>query len=221
MPDRLLKLLAHLRHPESGCPWDRKQTPRSLCVTILDEAFELVEAIEQGSNAQVQEELGDLLFQVMFVVGLYAESGQFGLEEVVAGIEAKLTRRHPHVFGNERAETAGQVLTRWEQIKLTEGKQEHPLDSVPKALPALAQTRRLWHKAERLNWLPEKTADASELSRLLVQVTAKTRPEDFADLLFKLAVWGMEHDLDAEELLRAANRQFKEKVKALGNKPGG
>ncbi len=211
----LLNLLAALRHPQKGCPWDRKQTPLSLCVGILDEAFELLEAIERNKPAQVEEELGDLLFQLMFVISLYAESGHFTMEDVVKGIEAKMVRRHPHVFGNEKASDAGQVLKRWEEIKLGEGKEGHPLDSVPLALPALARARRLWHKASRLNWVGSSTGnDAAELTSLMAEVLQNKQPAQYGELLFKLAIWGAGQGLQAEELLREANRLFQKKVKS-------
>lgn len=211
MPERLLSLLACLRDPQTGCPWDRKQTPLSLCAGIVDETYELVEAIEHGQPAQVADELGDLLFQLMFVVSLYSETGQFTLDDVIKGIEAKMIRRHPHVFGDESLKTASQVLERWEQIKLTEKQTGHPLDSVPKTLPALAQSRRLYGKAKRLGWLDDETH--TDLTELFNQVMQNKRSDDYARLLFNLVVWGMEHELNAEELLRAANFAFKEKIK--------
>lgn len=215
MPQRLLSLLARLRHPVNGCPWDREQTPYSLCVGILDEAFELVEAIEHASATEVAEELGDLLFQLMFVVYLYSERHKFTLDDVINGISDKMIRRHPHVFGEKRADSAKQVLATWEQIKLGEKKDIHPLDSVPKALPALAQARRLWHKAMRLNWLDEKPADEKELMALMRQTLQSKDPEFFGRLLFQLVLWGAAHNMDAEELLRAANYNFKTKIRAL------
>ena len=223
MPARLLELLASLRHPETGCPWDKEQTPQSLCEGILDEAYELVEAVETMSlstnpaegHKNIAEEAGDLLFQLMFVISLYAESGQFTLEDVVKGVEAKMIRRHPHVFGDESAENAGQVLNRWEQIKLTEGKQTHPLDSVPRALPALARTRRLWSKAKRLGWVLDNKVSEADLSDLFSKVLQDKDPQAFAQFLFKLVVWGNGHGLKAEDLLREANLNFQTQIKAL------
>ena len=215
MPERLFKLLADLRDPQNGCPWDKKQTPLSLCAGILDEAFELVDAIENQSALQVAEELGDLLFQLMFVIHLYTEQHEFTFDDVIKGVEAKMIRRHPHVFGQESLATTAQVLRRWEQIKLAEKKDVHPLDSVPLALPALAQAQRLWSKAGRLGWLPEVDSQAQEdeLRVLFSRTLAEKQAQDFAGLLFKLVIWGAGHNLNAEEMLRAANQAFREKIK--------
>ncbi|MDR1396145.1 MAG: MazG family protein [Desulfarculales bacterium] len=216
MPERLLKLLDRLRHPQTGCPWDREQTPASLCAGILDEAFELVDAIENHGPLQVAEELGDLLFQLLFVVHIYARKEQFSLDEVIDGIAAKMIRRHPHVFGGETLTTSRQVINRWEQIKLGENRQGHPLDSVPLALPALAQTKRLWSRASRLGLVEDKPVRERELKDMLEQTLISGEARQLADFLFKLVIWASQRHLDGETLLRAANREFKNAVKEQG-----
>jgi MazG family protein len=213
MPERLLKLLDRLRHPQTGCPWDKEQTPASLCAGILDEAFELVDAIENHSPPQIAEELGDLLFQLLFVVHIYTREGQFNLDEVISGVAAKMIRRHPHIFGSESLSTSSQVSKRWEQIKLGESRQGHPLDSIPLALPALAQAKRLWSRAGRLNLIEDKPVQEQELKNMLEQTQISGNGRQLADFLFRLVIWASQRQLDGEALLRAANQEFKNAVK--------
>jgi MazG family protein len=219
MPERLFKLLDRLRHPQDGCPWDKEQTPRTLCSGLVDETFELVDALENQGSAQAAEELGDLLFQMLFVIHIYAQRGEFGLEEVIRGIEGKMINRHPHVFGSERLSSSQQVLERWEEIKLQEGKTGHPLDSIPLSMPALAQAKRLWSKAGRLGLVEDKPLGEEELKALLARALDKPEQDNgqrLADFLFQLAGWAGRHHLDSEGLLRAANRKFRDKIKNKG-----
>jgi tetrapyrrole methylase family protein/MazG family protein/ATP diphosphatase len=216
MPARLAALIRRLRHPQTGCPWDRQQTPRSLASPIIEEAFELVEAIEQGEPPQVMEEAGDLLFQLFFVIHLFSEQKLFDAQDVAVEVESKMIRRHPHVFGNEKVNDSNEVLTRWEQIKQSEGKSCHPLDSIPRSLPALARSQRLWGKARRLDWLQAETTPTPALLRqLLMQVLDSQQGEDLARFLLMLAAWAGNLGLDAEQCLRQANMEFQERVKAL------
>jgi MazG family protein len=215
MPARLDALISRLRHPQNGCPWDRRQTPRSLAPAIIEETFELVEAIEQGQPSQVMEEAGDLLFQLFFLIHLFSEQKLFDGQAVAAGVESKMIRRHPHVFGNEKVKDSNEVLTRWEQIKQGEGKTCHPLDSTPRSLPALARGQRLWGKARRLGWLREEAQPTPELLRqLLEQSLASGQGGDLARLLFMLAAWAGETGLDAEQCLRQANLEFQERIQS-------
>ncbi len=148
----VLELIATLRG-ENGCPWDRKQTPKSMAVYLIEEVFELVEAIEADDTAEIMEEMGDALFQIFFLMVLYQQEGRFSLTEVLGRNLAKMIHRHPHVFGTDKVESAGQVKERWRQIKAQEKRQNEGtpmnsiLDSVPSGLPALMRAYRISERA--------------------------------------------------------------------------
>ncbi len=145
--ESLLRLIAILRG-EKGCPWDRKQTPDTLSVYLIEEVYELVEAIAADDTEAVLEELGDVLFQVFFTAAIYEQSGRFSLEQVLQKIIGKMIRRHPHVFGAEKVETAGEVKKRWRRIKQEEkGIADSLLDSVPSGMPALMRAYRISERA--------------------------------------------------------------------------
>ncbi len=155
--DTLLRIMATLRSPDGGCPWDLEQTFATIAPYTIEEAYEVAEAIERGDMGELKDELGDLLFQVVFHAQMASEVGAFGFGDVVRAISEKMIRRHPHVFGNEDARTAGAVKGRWEDIKAEEraakGKpaQASLLDDVPLALPARAR-RRFWTSSTRRCW---------------------------------------------------------------------
>ncbi|RLC33274.1 MAG: nucleoside triphosphate pyrophosphohydrolase [Deltaproteobacteria bacterium] len=137
---------------EGGCPWDRKQTPGTLSVYLIEEMYELVDAIASGDPGAVREELGDVLFQIVFIAVLFEEAGNFGIQDVVAANIEKMIRRHPHVYGNEKLDTSEQVRQRWHQIKAMEKKRDDRaslLDSVPDKLPALMKAYRISERAAR------------------------------------------------------------------------
>lgn len=144
----VLELIATLRG-ENGCPWDRKQTPKSMAVYLIEEVFELVEAIEADDSEAILEEMGDALFQILFLMVLYQQAGRFSFTEVMGRNLAKMIHRHPHVFGADRVESAGQVKERWRELKAQEkGKKETSLmDSVPTGLPALMRAYRVSERA--------------------------------------------------------------------------
>ncbi|MGD8836373.1 MAG: nucleoside triphosphate pyrophosphohydrolase [Desulfobacteraceae bacterium] len=145
--ETLLDLIAALRG-ENGCPWDRKQTPSTLTVYLIEEMYELVEAIHNDDPEGVLEEIGDVLFQVLFVVYLYQQKGRFSLEQVLARIVQKMIRRHPHVFGSEKVENTADVKAQWRRIKEQEkGAQESHLDSVPAGMPSLMRAFRISERA--------------------------------------------------------------------------
>ena len=148
---KLMQLIATLRG-ESGCPWDRKQTPRSMAVYLTEEVFELAAAIESGDRRAVCEELGDVLFQILFIAGLFEESGDFDIEDVARQNTAKMIRRHPHVFGTQTALSTEEVKQNWHTIKQSEKKnsaQDSALDSIPGKLPALLRAYRISERAAR------------------------------------------------------------------------
>lgn len=149
-----MQLIETLRG-ENGCPWDKQQTPGSLAIYLIEEVFELVDAIESGDDGAVCEELGDVLFQVLFVAHLYREQGAFDIEDAAGMITEKMVRRHPHVFGNETARNTGEIRMRWHEIKKQEKRENghertrSVLDSVPAKLPALMRAYRISERAAR------------------------------------------------------------------------
>lgn len=143
----LINLIEALRG-ENGCPWDRKQTPSTLTVYLIEEMFELVEAINTNDADGVLEELGDVLFQLLFVAHMYQQDGRFSLEQVLERIIQKMVRRHPHVFGSEKVDNAGEVKEQWRRIKQQEkGSQDSLLDSIPAGMPALMRAYRVSERA--------------------------------------------------------------------------
>lgn len=212
--DRLAALAARLRAAD-GCPWDREQTPASAAGYMLEEAYEAVEAIASGRGEAVRAELGDLLFQVVFQAQLFAEAGHFDLSQVIAEVEAKMIRRHPHVFGQAQAADAAAVKERWGQIKQQEqaGSQEGLLDSVPLAAPSLVRAQRLGQRAARVgfDW-PDAQGVWDKISEEMEELSqAADAPQalhELGDLLFAWAQWARHQGLQAEGALREANRRF-------------
>jgi XTP/dITP diphosphohydrolase len=196
---RVLDLVAVMDRLRLECPWDRKQTHESLVPYLLEEAYEVLETIEEGDYPALREELGDLLLQVVFHARV---AGDFDLDDVAAGIVDKLVRRHPHVFGSVRAETADQVNDNWEAIKAAERAAkgaESLLDGVPMGQPALSLAAQLVRRAERAG-APEALASAVG--------------QGIARELFDLVRRAQEAGLDAEAELRAAARDYRERVRA-------
>jgi MazG family protein len=228
--DALLQLIDTLRG-ENGCPWDRKQTPASMAVYLAEETFELIEAIENGDTAGACEELGDVLFQLLFILRLYDAGGLFDLDAVAAGVTAKMIRRHPHVFGDAAAETASQVRRQWQAIKKTEkapGGQKSSLDSIPSGLPALLRAYRVSERAAQagFDWpdmsgvmkkFSEETAEFNqELER---QNTPEGSPEnlamEFGDILFTLANVARFADFHPETALTGSINKFTRRFRLM------
>jgi MazG family protein len=221
--DDLVRLMARLRDPRTGCPWDREQTLETLRPYLLEETHELLEALEGGDPAAHCEELGDLLLQIIFQSQLRSEAGQFGIEDVVDGLARKLLRRHPHVFGDEQARDAGQVIATWERVKAGEKGPGGALAGVPRSLPALAGAQKLSERAARVgfDWqhagqvMDKVREELAELEEALALPEPEPRREaaswELGDLLFALANLARHLNLQAEELLRQANQRFRER----------
>jgi len=221
--EKLLLLMARLRGPE-GCPWDREQTMSSLRPFILEEAYELVEAINGGETESIREELGDLLLEIVFVNQIAAERKTFGMDEVIRGIHDKLVRRHPHVFETERVSSADRALERWEEIKEREKeKKDSVLDGVPRSLAALARAQKIATRAARagFDW---KSADEvrakldeelEELNEAVASGSSAAVEEEMGDVLFALVNLARHLDVDAEVALSAAIEKFSERFKYL------
>ncbi|APV43396.1 tetrapyrrole methylase family protein / MazG family protein [Dehalogenimonas formicexedens] len=218
----LVNIIDRLRSPD-GCPWDREQTHLSIRDSLLEECYEVLEAIDSGDKAELKTELGDLLMQVVFHSKIAAEYGDFTIGDVVEGIVTKLIRRHPHVFGDKEAKDAGEVLRRWEDIK----KAERPtrtsmLDGVPVAMPALAYSEEVQGRVARVgfDWKDDGGVIdklAEEIAELKDATTSAEREAEFGDVLFTLVNYGRRQGIDAESALRGANRKFAERFKAMEN----
>ncbi|MCF8064690.1 MAG: nucleoside triphosphate pyrophosphohydrolase [Desulfarculaceae bacterium] len=218
--EALAELAARLRAPD-GCPWDREQTPVSAAAYLLEEAYEATEAIESGTPDEVRGELGDLLFQVVFQAQLFAEAGQFDLSEVIGEVRAKMVPRHPHVFGEAKAQDAAEVKERWSQIKRQE-RQDSPqglLDSVPKGAPALLRAQRLGSRAAKVGFDWDDAsgvwAKIGEETDELAAAGPENEQAELGDVLFSWAQWARHQGLGAEAALREANRRFTRRFEAM------
>ncbi|HEY2917082.1 MAG TPA: nucleoside triphosphate pyrophosphohydrolase [Candidatus Limnocylindrales bacterium] len=211
---------ARLRRPD-GCPWDREQTHQSLRKHLLEEAYEVYDALEAGATPELAGELGDLLLQVVLHAQLAAEAGVFDLSEVEAHLARKIVRRHPHVFGEAEARTAADVTRQWEQIKAGERADSDPaggprgaLDGISAGLPALAASQEMQERAAALGYdwpdidgVLDKVAE--ELAELAAARDAAERTEEFGDLLLVMVNVGRRLGIESEAALRAANRKFR------------
>ncbi len=212
----LRRVVAQLRNPDGGCPWDLEQTHETLKRYLLEEAYEALDALDSGDPHKLAEELGDLTMQVLLHAQVAEDNDEFVIEDVLREISTKLIRRHPHVFADTRVEGADEVLRNWEALKKAEraGNQESPLDHVPKAMPALAQAQSLQSRASKANLGPTPLA-ADALTRALADLTSTTdapTAEALGDLLFGIVALARTHSLDAEEALRMTIRRFRDAV---------
>jgi nucleoside triphosphate diphosphatase len=221
---RLIEIMAALRTPDTGCPWDLEQDFRSIAPYTVEEAYEVADAIERGDLDDLRDELGDLLLQVVFHARMAQEQGAFAFPDVVAAISDKLIRRHPHVFDERNALTPGAVTAQWDEIKAAEraakGKAEKTslLDGVPLSLPALTRAVKLQQKASKVgfDWnnaahvldkIREETDEvAAELDAAVVDQTALE--EEIGDLLFVVSNLARHANVDPEQALRGANAKF-------------
>jgi tetrapyrrole methylase family protein/MazG family protein len=234
---RAVDIIARLRAPD-GCPWDREQTPQSLRKYVLEEAYEVVDAIDRDDPDAIEEELGDLLLQVVLQAQIFEEEGLFNLEDVAEGLAVKLVRRHPHVFGEDTLTTAGEVKQRWEEIKAEEKQAAQPqaaqaesrISGVPLPLPALTASEKIQSKAAkaRFEW-PDVHGVLAKIREELGEVEAELPSGDRAKLahevgdvlmaVVNLARW---LKVDPEEALRETNarflRRFREMEKLAGDR---
>jgi tetrapyrrole methylase family protein/MazG family protein len=212
-----------LRQPD-GCPWDREQTHATLRKHLLEEAYEVYDALERGATPDLADELGDLLLQVVLHAQLAAEAGVFDLTDVQASIARKLVRRHPHVFGDAVARTAADVSRQWEQIKAEERAEAEPgrsaLDGISRSLPALAASQEMQDRAAALGYdwpdvggVLEKVAE--ELAELAEAEGPGERREEFGDLLLVVVNVGRKLGIESEGALRAANEKFRSRFRRV------
>ena len=214
----LQDVVARLRAPD-GCPWDRELTWAKMRASVLEEAHELLDALDADDPAKVAEELGDLLLQVALLTQIATEEGHFRFPEVVAHIVAKLIRRHPHVFGDVEVSGTDEVLANWEAIKRAEraangdaAQKRSPLAGIPKGLPALAQAEAYLDRMSRLREVSAPDAPWSVLADL--PADAALTPELVGDALFALVAWTRARGVEAESALRETNARYAARVAA-------
>ncbi|MGV8082097.1 MAG: nucleoside triphosphate pyrophosphohydrolase [Coriobacteriia bacterium] len=220
--DEFVELIAALRAPD-GCPWDREQTHRTIAKNMIEEAYEAVHAIESGDTFELREELGDVLLQVVLHAQIAADDGEFTIDDVVETISEKIIRRHPHVFGDAAAGTAGEVLANWDRIKLGERaeKKQGLLDTVPHALPALMLAQTISRKAvsagfewDTLEGVWAKVHE--EIDELkATEPGSKEAADEIGDLLFTIVNLARKQGIDAETALRGTCGKFRSRWSAM------
>ena len=218
-PDRLsqfaslVDIIARLRAPD-GCPWDRQQTHSSLREYLLEECYEVLEALDEGDSGKLCVELGDLLLQIVLHAQIAAEAGEFKLGDVIKGINSKLIHRHPHIFGSVEVTNAEEVALNWEALKQEErGADASILDSVPKQMPALGYSQAIQRRVAQVGFDWEDVDGvidklAEEVSEFKGALSHEEKMEEFGDLLFTLANIGRRLGVDLETALRQANQRF-------------
>lgn len=222
--DELVQLMTRLRGPD-GCPWDRKQTLPSLKPFVIEEAYEVVDAIDMDDRRALAEEVGDLLLEAVFVAEITREEGSFDIYDSITAIYEKLVRRHPHVFGDVEANDAEQVLVNWEKLKNEERKAEDKslLAGVPQSLPALLKASRLTEKASRVGFDWRAAEDVfTKFDEELAEVHEAIRSgdesqvhEEIGDLLFTIANLARKLNVNPEEALQSTNRKFTSRFESM------
>ena len=224
--EKLLEIMASLREPQKGCPWDLQQDFASIAPYTIEEAYEVADAIEREDFKGLQDELGDLLFQVVFHARMAEEIGEFSFAQVVDGINDKMLRRHPHVFGSDEEIEAGAQPGSWEQIKAAERSAEtdnSALAGVAKALPALKRAEKLGKRASRVgfDW-PDRQGVRDKIREELTELEEAigTRDDDnvneeFGDLLFAVVNLARHLGVDPEQSLTAANNKFEKRFRDM------
>lgn len=229
--DDFIHLIAQLRNPNGGCPWDLKQTYHSMIPCLTEETYEVIEAIQQQNMHDLKEELGDLLLQVIFFSQLATEDQHFTFNDVVATVAEKIIRRHPHVFGEKIANNEQEALQNWNAIKAQEHKekgQHSILDNVPHALPALMRAEKLqkrcakvgfdWDDSQQvINKIKEELTEVQQEMAKADKQQAKIE-EEVGDLLFAVVNLCRHLNCQPEESLRKANHKFEQRFRAVENK---
>jgi len=208
----LLDIISRLRAPD-GCPWDREQTHTSLREDLLEECYEVLEALDEGDSGKLCDELGDLMMHIVLQTQIATESGEFKLEDVLTSINTKLIHRHPHIFGSQKVRDAGEVAHNWEVLKREErGVDTSMLASVPRQMPALSYSQEIQRRVARvgfdwedINGIIDKL---SEEVKEFKQATDEQKAQEFGDLLFVLVNIARRLGIDSEAALREANKRF-------------
>ncbi|MBN2356848.1 nucleoside triphosphate pyrophosphohydrolase [candidate division KSB1 bacterium] len=219
---RLVEIMALLRS-EAGCPWDREQTHESLRQHLLEEAYEVIEAIDQGRYEDLAGELGDLLLQVVFHAQIASEAGLFTMDDVIASINAKLVRRHPHVFGDAVIKTADEQTVHWEQSKMRKEGKKSAIDGVPRELPALVRAYRIQNKAAAVgfDW-PDAAPvwdkireEIDELKHAVEEASAEKIEDELGDMLFSVVNISRFLKTNPEDALRRTIEKFTRRFKQV------
>ncbi len=222
--DKLKEVVSTLRHPEKGCPWDLKQTSKTLISGMIEEVYEVAEAVALEDEKGLREELGDCLLHIMLQAQLASEEGKFGVEEVLTGITDKLIRRHPHIFGDDIMTDASEVKMKWEQIKLAEKKERKSvLDGIPEAMPGLLQGQRMQEKAASVgfDWDdidPVFAKIQEEIEEVKAEIESNDREKlesEVGDLFFSVINLARKLKIDSESAIKTANRKFSRRFRAL------
>jgi len=235
---QLINVVAQLRSPDGGCPWDLAQTPQTLTPYVIEEAYEVVDAIRTGETSAIAEELGDLLLQVVLQAQLAAEEGKFSLTEVAQGITQKLIRRHPHVFGDVKVQSVDQVRQNWEQIKAAEKGESscvaqqlsRKLNRYARTLPPLTGGMKISHQAAAsgLEWenidgvWAKFHEELAEFQQAIAQETPEQQQAELGDLLFVMINLARWYHLDPAAALQGTNQRFIqriEKIEAVADRP--
>ena len=224
--DALVAMCARLRAPD-GCPWDREQTLETLKTYIIEEAYEVVDAVSDEDRGKLAGELGDLLFQIIFAAQIAAERGWFDVAEVCRAIHAKMVHRHPHVFGDVEVSGAAEVVRNWEALKAREGRRAGALAGVPRQLPALLKALRITEKAAAVGFDWERARDVlAKLDEEVRELRAELAPErgedgvqrvreELGDVLFVMANLARQLGVDPEAALQGANDKFARRFAAM------
>ena len=217
--EELVAIVRRLRH---DCPWDREQTHQSIRHSLIEETYEVVEALDENNMDDLRKELGDLLLHVVMHATIAEQEREFTLREVIKEISAKLIRRHPHVFGEKAIKTVSEVKHNWERLKMAEGRTSI-LEGVPKGMPALQRAHRMQERAAKVgfDWknaedvLAKVEEELAELKRSLRKKKGKKREEEFGDLLFALVNYARFLDINPENALRSTNEKFRRRFEYI------
>ncbi len=223
--EELVSISRHLRGPD-GCPWDRKQTLETIKSYIVEEAYEVIQAIEEGDDKELIEELGDLLYQVVFVSQIKEEEGAFGIYEVIAALCEKLIRRHPHVFGDMKAKNAEEAVRRWHSEKLKEKGRKKRLLEIPRSMPSVMRAQRIGEKVSQVgfDWsdvggvVEKLREELSELEKEIEKGDREGIEKEWGDLFFTLVNLGRFLKLDTENVAHKAIDKFVKRFSLLEDK---
>ena len=225
--DRLLRIMARLRDPKTGCPWDRQQTFKTIAPYTIEEAYEVADAIDRQNMDALKDELGDLLFQVVFHAQMSHEAGGFDFHAIAEAISDKMERRHPHVFGDAIIQDEAQRTLTWEALKAEErqntadnGQAVSALDGIARALPALMRAMKLQNRAARVgfDWpeiSPVYEKIDEEIEEVKSALTQAEIEEELGDLMFAVVNLARHHGVDAEHALRRGNDKFEARFRQI------
>ncbi|GJL84800.1 MAG: nucleoside triphosphate pyrophosphohydrolase [Micavibrio sp.] len=219
----LIKVMAALRNPDGGCPWDLEQDFKSIAPYTIEEAYEVADAIEREDMADLREELGDLLLQPIYHAQMASEDGLFDINDVIRDVTAKMISRHPHVFGDTDAQTPEDVNKIWDEKKSKEKSRDSVLEGVALGLPALLRAEKLLNKAAKVGFEWEKPEDVldkfeeelAEMREALKDGTIAEKTDELGDLMFLLVNFGRMLGINAETALRECNGKFERRFKGL------